>query len=312
MVLIYNPMPKTMHHYAREFCETIDRIGLTSETLTPSVPLDGEGPHLRRAISHVRAAVKVGRRRKATVAVWPSLGWIEAVLWRITSARASIIMHDPEVLRRQFFMGRRSASLSSRFTNAHWICHTHAAVESVLKQTGSTAALAYHPILTNAKGSPRTVRPRVAVLGQYKPARDIDILVQLAKNLKGSDYDLTITGRGWPPVDGWHVEDRFLSEAELDSILSESSAVVLPYSVYWQSGIAIRAVEHRTHVVGKPTEFLTTLMGADYPGLVRDGAHHAWADAVHAVISAGPCDAHERYRSIVDESWRLALATEFR
>ena len=93
-------------------------------------------------------------------------------------------------------------------------------------------------------------------------------------------------GRGWPQVTGWDVDARFLSEAEVTAALSSAECLVLPYSLYFQSDVAVRALESMTPVVGVRHPFLEDLLGPDWPGLVDDGD---WAAAVaRAVLVPGP------------------------
>jgi glycosyltransferase involved in cell wall biosynthesis len=143
------------------------------------------------------------------------------------------------------------------------------------------------------------------VLGQYKPARDLDILRRLPAELP--DYSLEIAGRGWPLVEGWSQDVRFLEETELAEKLHQLSAVILPYRDYFQSGIAMRALEQGTAVVGSPTWFLADLLGADYSGYVSTDAPGEWASAVRRVADADVTDAHARLVGVVDHDWRTFL-----
>jgi hypothetical protein len=59
--------------------------------------------------------------------------------------------------------------------------------------------------------------------------------------------------------------------------------VLVPYSRFFQSGVAVRAVEVGTPVVGTRHPFLTDLLGADWPGLAASDAPQAWLEAVTAV-----------------------------
>jgi hypothetical protein len=96
----------------------------------------------------------------------------------------------------------------------------------------------------------------------------------------------------------------------LDAELAAAAAVIIPYTLYWQSGIAVRAVELGTNVVGLPTEFLRLLLGADYPGFPLDASVAAWERAVVSTIDA-PSDLDARriaYIAKVDESWERLLA----
>ncbi|MFF0284377.1 hypothetical protein ACFYSW_29230 [Rhodococcus aetherivorans] len=133
----------------------------------------------------------------------------------------------------------------------------------------------------------------------------MEALHEIARDLPPSKYDLRIIGRGWPNISGWRVTSRFVSEEELDRALDDSDVVVLPYRQYWQSGIAVRAVERGTSVVGERTEFLSVLMGDEYPGILDDG--DSWAQAIELVVDRDD-QVHAEYKQLVDESWRHVVA----
>ena len=89
---------------------------------------------------------------------------------------------------------------------------------------------------------------------------------------------------GWPQIAGWEVDDRFLSESELDQRIGGSAAVLIPYSRFYQSGIAVRALELGVPVVGPRHPFLMDLFGAQWPGLISTGnGADAWADGLAKV-----------------------------
>jgi len=88
-------------------------------------------------------------------------------------------------------------------------------------------------------------------------------------------------------VSGWDVIDRFVSEAEFSELLSSAAAVLLPYKHYFQSGVALRALEAGVPTVGRSTGFLTSILGANFPGAVANwNDPESWLQAVAAATSA--------------------------
>jgi glycosyltransferase involved in cell wall biosynthesis len=161
--------------------------------------------------------------------------------------------------------------------------------------------LAPHPMRKPATGSSISARRRVLVLGQYKPARDLDVMATIAPALRADDWEPTVAGRGWPAIPGWTVIDRFLTEAEFLELLGSSAAVLLPYRYYFQSGVALRALEAGVPVVGRQTGFLTSIFGSDFPGAVDNwNEPAAWLAAVVAADSARS----DQIRSATDYSVR--------
>jgi len=147
------------------------------------------------------------------------------------------------------------------------------------------------------------VSGRVLVIGQYKPARDLDLMSIIGPQLLTAGFEPRVTGRGWPALDGWTVVDAFLSAEDFKRELSSALCVVIPYRFYFQSGVAVQALELGVPVVGYPTDFLKSLVGEDYPGLVRGEDAGAWVSAVEACQGVSANDAG-RIASKVSQSWR--------
>lgn len=126
----------------------------------------------------------------------------------------------------------------------------------------------------------------VLVLGQYKPARDLSLMTAIAPLLHAAGWEPTVAGRGWPHVEGWRVIDRFMAESDFLALLSSAAMVLLPYRFYFQSGVALRALEAGVPVVGRPTGFLMSIFGERFPGAVSEWNHPgAWLAAVAAAAS---------------------------
>jgi hypothetical protein len=313
-VTLFNPLPRTLGHYEETLRETLGRIGVSATTFSPAPATDSSVSHLARARAHL-AGVRRTRSEERLIALWPAFGWLEPAIWE--GARGClVIVHDPAPIRRQYGYGRL-ARAAGRIALDHsgpgLICHTEAAREEVMRAVGPARApaLCLHPIATPApKQEVATKAPRstpvVLVAGQYKPTRDVRLLSTLGPILRSAGFRPRIVGRGWPQLADWEVRDGFLSEADFDLELGGASVLLVPYRRYWQSGVALRALENGTDVVGARTEFLAKLLGADHPGLIDgDPDARAWLVAVEATVDGSSrLDERRRvYKDAVDESW---------
>ncbi|MCR2764233.1 glycosyltransferase [Microbacterium sp. zg.B48] len=138
-------------------------------------------------------------------------------------------------------------------------------------------------------------------MGQYKADRDIELLVDIAR-LADPAWELTVTGRGWPSVEGWKVDARFVTELEFQSSLSSASVVLVPYKRFYQSGVAIRALEAGTPVVGPRNSVLADIVGESSGWLADDDAG-SWIEAIRSALSTGATD----IRQVQESSIRRAV-----
>ena len=130
----------------------------------------------------------------------------------------------------------------------------------------------------------------VRVLGQWKSSRDIEAMKSVAAAAYDGNPRFEVVGRGWPEVDGWSVDNRFVPEAELDNLIHSSQVVLIPYSRFYQSGIAIRALENNRVTVGPADSSLADILGADSPCLVHDAD---WVGAVRQALLRSNKDVSE-------------------
>jgi glycosyltransferase involved in cell wall biosynthesis len=173
--------------------------------------------------------------------------------------------------------------------------------------------LAPHPMRAPDSINAAQVGRTVLVLGTYKPARDLDVMAAIAPAFRAAGWELVVAGRGWPPIPGWQVIDRFVSETEFQELLRSAAVVLLPYRYYFQSGVALRALEAGVPVVGRRTGFLTSVLGADFPGAVDDwddpgswlaaveAAAHARSDQIGAATAYSSRGAAE-WQALIDRS----------
>jgi hypothetical protein len=318
---LFNPLPRTLGHYEEALRETLGRLGVAATTFSPAPATDSSVSHLARGRAHL-AGVRRTRAEERLIVLWPAFGWLEPAIWE--GARGCrVIFHDPAPIRRQYGYGRL-ARAAGRVALDHGgpglICHSEAAREEVMRAVGPVRepALCLHPIVWPAVEEAAAMAPLsapiVLVAGQFKPTRDVDLLSALGPELRESGFRPRIVGRGWPELAGWEVRDGFLSEADFDLELRAASVLLVPYRRYWQSGVALRALENGTDVVGARTEFLAKVLGADHPGLIGgDPDASAWLSAIEATVDGSSRLAERRrvYKDAVDESWASLFERSF-
>jgi hypothetical protein len=162
------------------------------------------------------------------------------------------------------------------------------------------------PTAASQKTSPLK---KIRVLGQFKMDRDILGLRRLAVAAP-STWQLEIIGRGWPLIDGWQVTNAFVEEGAFGRLIAESDAVLVPYRRFFQSGVAVRALEGGVPVVGPHDSSLSELLGPDCPWLVRDGD---WFTAVMSATGTKRDDVFASARMIYERviaQWSQALTME--
>lgn len=318
-IVIVNPLGAALEHYVREL-ESVIRSADGSTSVRSFVEPSSSGEsRIAWVLSYAAALREASRRSKGSnqgpmLVTWPVLGYLDLVLIRILYRRpAWLVMHDPEPLVRAVGYGSFSRTLGRIFEGrTALIVHSSVARAVVDKHAvvGSIALLP-HPILPPAEShSTDSTRPVVRVLGQYKPDRDVSLLQQIGSRLAES-HQLEILGRGWPDIAGWSVTEGFLSEADMTAAVLSSDVVVVPYSRFFQSGIAIRALEHGIPVVGPRESSLKDLLGEHSSFLVsshaREQSGAPWVTAIREASSpasrAEALRASRAIRSLTVESW---------
>jgi glycosyltransferase involved in cell wall biosynthesis len=315
--LLFTPIPLAQAHTTEEFVQTLARLDIASRQLSPDPAIDSADTSLlSRTRSHIRTVRSLPDDSTFMLVLWPAFGWLEPMLWGGARNDARLIVHDPVPIRRQYGQGRLArawARKAVRQMDTRFICHTEEAAKTTALQLDlrHLPSVCLHPILTMPDTPPMGrskggADPVVLVAGQYKPSRDVELLSELGPRLKSSGLRPRIVGRGWPAIAGWEVQDRFLSEREFEDEVSSAAVIVIPYRKYWQSGVAIQALEREIPVVGAPTSFLRTLFGDDYPGLTTgQGDPEAWLEAISTVANEPPdmYSSRRRYQDEVDRSW---------
>ena len=96
------------------------------------------------------------------------------------------------------------------------------------------------------------------------------------------DWDLEIVGRGWPTIDGWKIDDRFVPEADVNRLVGSATVILIPYQEFFQSGVMVRAAELAVPVVTVRHEQTEMLYGTDWPGIVDGAVPASVAEAIRA------------------------------
>ncbi|BDZ44142.1 hypothetical protein [Naasia aerilata] len=288
--LIVNPLPLALHHYVRALSDTLSTAGHTVEVL----PMGSTGAEGTRGLRRIAAAagtllaraLLARGGRSPILIVWPLFGYWDILTWLPASLRRQVIviLHDITPLRSLHGYGRAAHRVFGLVAKHHpritVVCHTREAAAELHRLTGVSAEVASHPVIASTENDSEAARePVIRVLGQFKAARWLHPLEAIASGVGQGDHNATleIKGRGWPSVSGWTVDDRFLTESQFEEAIASASCVVLPYTRFYQSGVAVRCLELGTPVVAQGTEQIRALFGDDWPGIVRD--EHDWMAA---------------------------------
>lgn len=285
-VAVVNPIAAGLAHYTNSLNHVLLTCGvLTSrvEVTEPSSADYGKIWWLCEYLSRVRRGVRQ-KRADAVVAAWPAVGYMDLFMLTMVVGRRPVylVMHDPRPLVYARGYGTIAKRLARRVRNGAIVAHSPDAVRMIVDDAKMPRVVeVLHPMLVPRQAPPLMgTRRNIRVLGQYKVDRDIRALEQLAANA-APDWCLEIIGRGWPAIEGWCIRSEFVAEADFDELIRTSHAVVVPYARFFQSGVAIRALEWGVPVVGPRASSLEIALGSDCRWLVSDGD---WVSAVAAAV----------------------------
>jgi hypothetical protein len=321
---VINPLGSTFQHYERELSDTLRYAGYSEIEIAQTVSGDQISGNLDRVWTALRTIAERARmsrtiRGRIVIIAWPLFGYLDPLTY-LRLARLNqvfIVVHDPIPLRRSF-----GHSLVSRFIfkvvvarcGIRVLYHTQQAQQVGSRLNGVSGDIVPHPVLMKSADTGSTPdassRPLIRVLGQYKPTRSLSALKLIAAK-SADDLTLEIYGRGWPHVDGWTVFDGFLPEDQFDVMLQTSNCIVIPYELFFQSGVAARCLELGVRVVAPRHEHITELFGHDWPGIVRDPTD--WADAIVRALAIDTAAIQARravVRSRVLREWSAVLRLE--
>jgi len=328
-VLIINTLGGALHHYTHELVDNLSDPGNDITVATIFEPSQAGGGRLGWILRYVRIVLSARRLAKAApnpvvIVTWPVLGYLDFLLLVVLGRRTDVklVVHDPLPLVTAIGYDQVSRTLA-RMTlrNRQIIVHSTAALTDVQDQGfGAIVVQLPHPILEAAIDGPApSDRPRVVrVLGQFKPDRDVTALEQVSASID-SAVTLEIRGRRWPQVRGWNVVEGFVPEEELQHLLSSSDAVIVPYTRFYQSGIAIRCLEYGVPIVGPAGTSLEDLLGAGSPLLVQATesgvGSGGWASAVATGLTTTRGDIQLLVAALRNDSrerWKACLTDDRR
>lgn len=318
-ILISNPLPAALRHFELELSETLARVSLAHSVMPTHAVEDKSGPfgQLTKLGNAIRNSRQGSASGSVTIHCWPSLGLLEPIVWTARRGRSLIIFHDPVPIRKQVGFDRISRSIAASWArrgSPEVLVHSDDAFRVASQLFPRlTVVKALHPILSQQVNHP-TLGGEVVVAGQFKPERNVELLVRLGPMLKAKGLEPKIYGRGWPTdIPGWSVDSRFLSEPELDAAVDRSAVVLIPYRNYFQSGIAIRALERGRISVSPENSFAKDVFGEYAAATYRPDAKPEMVLECLLAVAAAP-DAPEKifsgYKQRVDSSWTAALNSE--
>jgi hypothetical protein len=316
-VAVLNPLGAGLAHYTGSLEHILSSCGTSVQLMNITEPSSADYGKARWLASYFYRGHRVLKRGQyqAVIATWPTLGYVDLLLLSTMSHSIPVyvVMHDPRPLvyaRGYGVPARRIARLGAG-GRGRFLVHSEIARRAICEDSGIDEALYVpHPMFAPTVVQNKTfLEKTVRVLGQYKADRDILGLRQLAGEAPPS-WRLEVVGRGWPDIEGWRVVSRFVDEDSFDQLIRDSDAVLIPYTRFFQSGVAVRALEAGVPVVGPSASSLSDLLGSDCEWLVRDGD---WLSAVTRAVNAQPQDVLVTARGIYDEAvslWSRMLATE--
>jgi len=128
----------------------------------------------------------------------------------------------------------------------------------------------------------------------------MDVMTRISdwRDKQKGTVQLEIHGHGWERVPGWEVNSRWYSETDFDELIETSDAVIIPYTEYYQSGVAVRALERLVPVVAAGHWF-GSFFGEDYGGRVRSDA---WEDALGRALALPAEEARLRRKAATSVS----------
>lgn len=316
---VYNPLPAALAHYTLGVSQILTRLGVEHDlVVSGSIEVGSSGGRSLASRAAQAMAERKPLRGRDVLAVWPAFADLDPAVWALAGPRsATLIWHDPVPIRRTHGSHRWARVVgqrAQRLTGLRVAVHSEAARVDLQERGWRVATSVAHPFVD--RPVPVVDRSPVAlVAGQFKPERDLSTLRALAPRLAAAGLVPRIVGAGWPEIPGWQLESRFLDEAELDEELASAAVVLLPYQRVYQSGIAVRAAETGTPVVGRADTNLVELFGVDWPGLVDPAVPDvaAWEEAVARTTAVTPADTAERigrWKHAVTASWEAFVHGE--
>jgi hypothetical protein len=302
-VALVNPLGAGLAHYTESLDHVLRTCGVSTRRVDVVEPSSAGYGKARWLFDYLLGVSRrVARDRpNAIVAAWPAVGyWDLSILAMLTRRPVYLVMHDPRPLVYARGYGVLARELARRQGRGAILAHSPGAVRTIAEEARMPRVFeALHPMLPPRQAPPPAGEQRnIRVLGQYKADRDVAGLERLAVNAP-PEWRLEIIGRGWPSIDGWDICNEFVTETHFDELIRTSHVVLIPYSRFFQSGVAIRALEWGVPVVGPHVSSLRIALGEDCRWLVREGDWD-WASAVAAAVDEDRDRVHARARDLYE------------
>lgn len=318
---VINPLPESLAHFEQELMSHLSSEADGDMTVSrhEAVSIEVAGGRIKRVRALVsllleRNRLAARRKNQTFLILWPALGYLDVLTWLRLNRRNRVLLlvHDPTPLRQQLGYSTFSKKIfrfAIKRSGLEIICLTQTASDALHRETGIESQVVPHPVLVTPRvEETRSETPTVRVLGQFKNARNLDVLETIGLSYLADQVKLEIVGRGWPEIPGWQVDDRFVPEEEFELLASSAHCVLIPYTHFFQSGVAVRCLENRTPVVGPRHEQLETLFGQDWQALVDTGAD--WTECIMYALSSDSEDMDERlttYAASSGRAWRTLV-----
>jgi hypothetical protein len=312
-IIIVNSLGAALAHYTASLEQMMTDCGAAVSTMTLNEPSASGRSRVDWVIRYVRMLRAVARRESSSVVIltWPVLGYWDFVIARAVfrDRPVRVVLHDPNPLVQAKGYGRIARIIASLpIVASSAIVHSKVAADVVRRQaTLSNMTRLPLPMLPPRRPEPRkSGKPVIRVLGQYKADRDIESMARITAE-GPRDWRYEVVGRRWPAVPGWQVSDRFVREEEFETLIEASDVILIPYTRFFQSDVAIRSLEMGTPVVGPRSSSLAEVMGSESNWLVDGGS---WTQAVEAAIRTDPQEIYRVSSSVYNnvlEQWRAWL-----
>ena len=293
-IVIINPLGRSLKHYVESYSRQFNEIGIAVQVVSiddPSQNSISRGRWILEYIGMYKRARKLYSPEVSYLVVWPFFGHVERIIASfLLRGRHTSIIHDPIPLVRNWGYSKSSRWLGKKFGSRSLLAVHSEDARKILRDQGlGLVQLLPHPFYpceSSATSKLRNTHKIVRVLGQYKKDRDLDLLKRVAEKL-GDKYTFQIVGSGWDSVRGWEVINEFVSEETLDELISSSDLILIPYRNFFQSGIAIRALEKGTPFLAPMRSFFYDLLGEASPLLIQDFSDtEEWISKIESCLSA--------------------------